>query len=122
VAKFLTDDWLDAVRSAAKGANAGDLSVRLEITAGDVLFHAVITSGTLDELALGALNGAEVALTLPFDDAVAVQRGELDPSVAFMQGRMKTAGNPGKLLDLLARTARPGYAQLRDAVAAVTDF
>ena len=28
--------------------------------------------------------------------------GELDPSVAFMQGRMKTAGDPGLVLDVLA--------------------
>ena len=32
--------------------------------------------------------------------------GELDPSVAFMQGRMKTAGDPGLVLDVLAAVDR----------------
>ena len=59
---------------------------------------------------------------MPPDDAVALQRGETDPSVLFMQGRMKTAGDPGKLLALLACSAQPGYATLRDAVAATTEF
>jgi len=44
------------------------------------------------------------------------------PTVAFMQGRMKTAGDPGKLLELLRSTAGPGYEAFRDAVAATTTF
>jgi putative sterol carrier protein len=32
--------------------------------------------------------------------------GELDPSVAFMQGRLKTAGDPGLVLDVLAGAAQ----------------
>ena len=33
--------------------------------------------------------------------------GDLDPSVAFMRGRMKTAGDPGLVLDVLAAAAAP---------------
>lgn len=121
MAKFLSDEWLDVVRANA-GGRVGDLSVRVDIAVGDSQFHAVVVDGALDGLAAGPLRDADVSLTVPFDDAVAVQRGERDPSVLFMQGRMKTAGDPGKLLELLAWTARPGYATLRDTVASATEF
>jgi predicted lipid carrier protein YhbT len=121
VAKFLSDEWLDAVRANA-GGRAGDLSVRLHVTVGDAQFHAVVVDGALETLATGPLADADVSLTVPFDDAVALLRGETDPSVLFMQGRMKTAGDPAKLLDLLACSARPGYAALRDTVGANTEL
>jgi predicted lipid carrier protein YhbT len=121
VAKFLSDEWLDAVRAHA-GGKAGDLSVRLHVAVGDAQFHAIVVKGSLETLATGPLGDADVSLTLPLDDAAAMQRGETDPSVLFMQGRMKTAGDPGKLLEVLACSAQPGYAVLRDAVAANTEF
>jgi putative sterol carrier protein len=46
-----------------------------------------------------------VTLTASYADASAMAAGELDPSVAFMQGRLKTAGDPGLVLDLLACVA-----------------
>ena len=123
MAKFLSDEWLDAVRAhVGTSAGAGDLTVRLHVAVGDVQFHAIVDNGALEALVPGPLSDAEVSLTLPLDDAVALQRGETEPSVLFMQGRMKTAGDPGKLLDLLARSARPGFAELRDAVGATTEF
>jgi len=122
VAAFLTDDWLDAVRAAAPSGAAPGLTVRLEVAAGNAKFAAVVVDGELRELTSGGLPDADVSLTVPLDDAVAIQRGELAPSVAFMQGRLKTAGDPGKLLELLGHTATPGYAAFRDAVAAATTF
>jgi putative sterol carrier protein len=46
-----------------------------------------------------------VTLTASYPDASAMAGGGLDPSVAFMQGRLKTAGDPGFVLDLLASVA-----------------
>jgi predicted lipid carrier protein YhbT len=121
VAKFLSDEWLDAVRANASG-KAGDLSVRLHVAVGDAQFHAIVVDGSLETLADGPLGDADVSLTVTPADAAALQRGETDPSVLFMQGRMKTAGDAGKLLELLGYSAQPGYAVLRDAVAGSTDF
>jgi hypothetical protein len=44
--------------------------------------------------------------------------GTLDPNVAYMRGRMKTAGDPGLLLDLLAAT--DAYGAWRERVRADT--
>jgi hypothetical protein len=121
--EFLSAEWLTAARDAVA---APALDVRLQVTVtgapgGDVIWHAVSANGVLAGLDAGPLPDAGVALTLSYADAVAMLRGELDPSVAYMQGRMKTAGDPGKLLDLLAATATPEYGALRAALEAVTD-
>ena len=44
----------------------------------------------------------DLTLTLPSAIADAVAGGELTASAAFMQGRMKTAGDLGLVLDVLA--------------------
>ena len=42
--------------------------------------------------------------TLTGTDFVKVQKGELDANAAFMQGRMKVAGNMAKLMQLMPLT------------------
>lgn len=46
---------------------------------------------------------AEVVLTTTAAIATELGAGRLDPNVAFMQGRLKTAGDPGALLRVLPR-------------------
>ena len=59
---------------------------------------------------------------MPWSDAVAMQKGELDPNVAFMQGRMKVAGSMGVMMSLLPVTNTPEYQELRRRIAEVTEF
>ena len=59
---------------------------------------------------LGGLEGeADLTLTLSPDDARSVKDGRLDPSVAFMQGRLKTSGDNALLLSVLKWTATPAF-------------
>jgi len=60
-------------------------------------------------LAQGGGAEADLTLTLSPDDARSVHHGELAPSVAFMQGRLKTAGDNALLLRVLAWTATPDF-------------
>jgi putative sterol carrier protein len=118
VARFLSAEWIDVVRSAVP--TVGDASVECAVTGGpdgDVKLHA---AGS--EVTLGGLENADVSLTVPYAEAIAIAHGELEPSVAFMQGRMKTAGDPGKLLDLLAATATPAFREGLERVAGLTEF
>jgi SCP-2 sterol transfer family len=55
----------------------------------------------------------DLALALSPDDARLVGRGELEPSVAFMQGRLKTSGDNALLLRVLAWTATPAFTPAR---------
>ncbi|HET9058930.1 MAG TPA: SCP2 sterol-binding domain-containing protein [Acidimicrobiales bacterium] len=50
-------------------------------------------------------------LSISTEDADLVLRGELAPSVAFMQGRLKTAGDNALLLRVLAWTTTSAFAK-----------
>jgi hypothetical protein len=39
-----------------------------------------------------------------------------------MQGRMKTAGDPGKLLEVLASTSSRQFSELREALVVATEL
>ena len=85
------------VQVIVKGAPGGDRKCVLTF-AGDEL------TGSED----GVLAGAPLTITVTSGDADALLTRELDPNVAFMQGRLKTEGDTGILLALLpiTRTAR----------------
>jgi hypothetical protein len=51
----------------------------------------------------------DLTLTLGTDDARSVKNGQLDPSVAFMQGRLKTSGDNALLLSVLKWSATPAF-------------
>ncbi len=52
----------------------------------------------------------DLTLTLSPGDAELVRNGQLDPSVAFMQGRLKTSGDNALLLEVLSWTTTPAFA------------
>ena len=54
---------------------------------------------------------ADVTFTLAAADAEELAAGRLSPSVAFMQGRLKTSGDPGLVIAFLAATATPAFEQ-----------
>jgi hypothetical protein len=57
-----------------------------------VQYHVVIAKK--DEIVVGD-DGADIVVTIPKADC------GLDPTVAFMQGRLKATGNTGALFELL---------------------
>jgi len=71
-------------------------------------------------VAPGPADGPDASLTLTVEDARAVLSGDLDPSVAFMQGRMKVAGTMGLVLDVLALSATEAARSARVRVASAT--
>ena len=85
---------------------------------GDVSVHALFDGGAIAAVGPGAVDAPDASLTLSAQDAQAVLDGDLDPSVAFMQGRMKVAGAMGLVLDVLALSATEAARSVRDRVAA----
>ena len=105
----------------------GVLSGRLQFDVtggpeGDVSSHVTLEDGRLVACGGGGVDGPDLTLTLDWADAVAFQRGDLEPSVAFMQGRMKVAGSMGVMMALLPVTNTPEYKDLRRRIAGVTEF
>jgi putative sterol carrier protein len=89
---------------------------------GNAAYHSELEDGRLISIGGGPVAGADVTLSMSWDDAVAMHQGALDPSVAFMQGRMKVAGSMEIVLALLAVTATAAFGDLRGQVAELTDF
>lgn len=79
--------------------------------------HRSYEAGRLTARGPGPLEDPDVTLTLGWDDAQAVARAELDPDVAFMQGRLKVVGDMGVVLDLLAAAATPEGRAARERLA-----
>ncbi|MGH9096756.1 MAG: SCP2 sterol-binding domain-containing protein [Acidimicrobiales bacterium] len=125
---WLTDEWFDQTRAlAADQPERPGLSARMQFIVtggpgGDVHYYWVLEDGHLRQSAIGDVDDADVTLTIARPEAVAMAKGDLDPNVAFMQGRMKVAGSMGIMMRLLPVTNTPEYQELRQRIADVTEF
>jgi alkyl sulfatase BDS1-like metallo-beta-lactamase superfamily hydrolase len=128
MSKWLTQDWLDETRTMAEsqperpGATARMQYVVTGGPDGDISYYWLLENGQLKEAKLGKLDDAEVTLTTGWDDAVKIQKQELDANTAFMQGKVKVTGNMAKVMSLLPITNSPEYKQLQTEIAAITEF
>jgi len=128
VPKYLSQEWLDQSKTlAADQPERPGASARMQYVVtggpdGDVSYYWVLENGKLLESQIGTLDDAEVTLTQSWDDAVKVQKGELDANAAFMQGRVKVTGNMAKLMALLPLTNAPEYKALQEQIKEITDF
>ncbi|MXV89848.1 MAG: SCP2 sterol-binding domain-containing protein [Acidimicrobiia bacterium] len=71
------------------------MRARLEISGGPggpCRLGVVIRDGRLVELSPGRPAESDCTVTCSAADAAAILRGELDPAVAYMQGRLKLEG------------------------------
>ena len=128
MAKFLSQEWLDEGRELAKdqperpGASAKMQYVVSGGPDGEVKYYWVLENGKLLDSKLGDLPDAEVTMTMTYEDAMKIQKGELDANAAFMQGRIKVSGNMAKLMALMPLTNAPEYKQLQKEIQGVTEF
>lgn len=65
-----------------------------------------VDDGAVGDVVDGPADHADVVLTVAERDAAAIRDGALDPSVAFMRGTMKMAGDFGVLLRVLPVLSR----------------
>ena len=112
---YLSDEWF-----AAAGDAFADLPERPGATAtiqrvitgspdGDIAYHLTLEDGRVVGVERGTDDAAQVTLTLPYKDALRVEKGEYSLNVAFMQGRLKVAGSTGAVLAYLPVTVTPEY-------------
>jgi putative sterol carrier protein len=126
--KWLTQEWLDESKKLAEsqperpGASARMQYVITGGPDGDVKYYWVLENGKLLESQVGEMPDPEVTLTTTYEDALKIQKGELDANAAFMQGRVKVTGNMAKLMSLLPLTNAPEYKQLQTEIQAITEY
>ena len=128
MAKYLSQEWLDEGKKLSQefperpGATARMQFVVSGAPEGDVKYYQVLENGKILESTLGEDPSADFTLTSTYDDTVKIQKGELDPNAAFMQGRMKVTGNMGKLMSLMPLTQSPEYKAIQVKVNDLTDY
>ncbi len=128
MANYLSAEWHDRARELAQsfpetvGASARMVYAVSGAPGGDITYHQVTENGRVVQQGLGGCDAADFTVNVTWADAVAVQRGELDPNVAFMQGRMKIAGNMGKVMALLPLTMSPEYKALQAQLQSETEY
>ena len=98
------EGWLDGWvgRGHAPGRSGAVHVVVTGLPDGDGSWQVQVDDGVVAGVATGAPPAADLTLTLPAALASEVASGTSTASAAFMQGRMKTAGDLGLVLDVLA--------------------
>jgi alkyl sulfatase BDS1-like metallo-beta-lactamase superfamily hydrolase len=128
VAHYLSAEWhqlvLDHAVSlpARPGVSAVVACVVSGSPTGDVRYFQDVEDGRIVAQGLGERPGADFTVTSTWADAVQILSGEVDPNVAFMQGRMKVAGNMAKLMVLLPLTVSDDYRAMQAKLRALTEF
>jgi SCP-2 sterol transfer family len=123
---FLGAEWLALAHdlfgelAPRPGASARVQRVVTGGPGGDVLFRLVFEGGRLVDAALAGGDepdpDAELTITTTYDDTLALASGDLDLSVAVMQGRAKVAGSMGALLAILPVTRSRDFRAARAAL------
>ena len=113
--------WNDLVPDRA-GASARTQNKITGGPDGDQAYYWVIQDGKLTEAMVGESPDSEVTITTGYVDSVKIQKGELDPNAAFMQGRMKVTGNMGKLMSLMPLTQSPEYKGIQQKINEITEY
>jgi putative sterol carrier protein len=127
VVAFLSLEWLDrqrqliADRPERPGATACVQVVVSGAPDGEVAYLQVFEDGRLVGCARSRDDSADVTLNQTYADAVAIATGDLDPSAAFMQGRVKVVGSMGSLMAVLPVLQSHEYEAAMAALAAQTD-
>ena len=129
MAKYLSQEWLDLSKElaqefprAARGLGRHAVRRSPGTPDGDVKYVQMIENGKMTESQLGDDAEAEFTLTMTYDDAVKIQKGELDANAAFMQGKLKVTGNMGKLMALMPLTQSPEYKAIQAKLAEQTEY
>ncbi len=128
MAKYLSQAWHERARALAQafpertGATARMVYVVSGGPDGDITYHQIIENGKVLDQGLGTCENAEITMTVSWDDSVRIQTGELDANAAFMQGRMKVAGNMAKLMALMPLTMSPEYKEIQVSIREYTEY
>jgi alkyl sulfatase BDS1-like metallo-beta-lactamase superfamily hydrolase len=112
---YLSDEWFAAAADAfaalpeRPGATATIQRVITGSPDGDIAYHLTLEDGRVVGVERGTDDAAQVTLTLPYKDALRVEKGECSLNVLYMQGRLKVAGSTGAVLAYLPVTVTPEY-------------
>ncbi len=107
--KFLSQEWTEQIsaalnsstefRSAAASKDMGLQQVVKDTPEGEVRYYFSLEDGAAS-IALGELANPDAIVEQSYETAMAMSRGEIGASQAYMQGKLKISGNLMKLMQL----------------------
>lgn len=124
----MADTWFEEIRAfVATCPHRPGLSARIQLVltgaaGGDVRYDWVLVDGYPNRSGSGEVDDPELSITSVREDVMAITMGDLDPSVAFMQGKLKVTGSMGIMMRLLAVLNSPECQDLRGRIADITEF
>jgi putative sterol carrier protein len=107
--KFLSQEWAEQIsgalnsspdfRRAAASKSVGLQQVVTDTPDGEVRYYFSLQGGDAT-IALGELTEPDATVSQSYQTAVAMSRGDMGATQAFMQGKLKITGNMMKLMQL----------------------
>ena len=126
--KYLSQEWLDTWQQLSQKqpytANA-DARLQYVITGtpqGTVSYWQVVDGGRIMETGLGELADSQVTITIEYENAVKLQKLELNPTNAVLTRKIKVRGKLPKLMGLMPVSTSPEYKQIQSELSSQTDY
>jgi SCP-2 sterol transfer family len=126
MAEWPNEEWAEAFAATTAGlpeVSGASGTVALKFTGGtrkEIAVHWTYRDGVPEAGTVGAAAEPDIEFTLAAADASDVISGAVEPSVAFMRGRLKASGHGDLLLAFLQSTTSETFAAWRGKVAAAT--
>lgn len=113
----LSEEWAGGVAAAINDAYAvGAGNVTVTLTVGNTASGDVTVAWLSDGGEVGIASDIadpELAITIASKEFDRIMSGELTPSVAYMQGLLKSTGDTGLLLALIKAASQPVFESVR---------
>lgn len=106
MSELLSDEWMAGLEGRALGDESVTGTFQYLVTGapgGKVTYWVRVDGGKVAEAGSGpATAEPDISFEVPYKTAVAIDDGEVEPGVAYMQGNLKADGNMTTLFALLA--------------------
>lgn len=125
MADWLNDEWAASFAATTSGLPeipGASATICLKFTGGvrkEIAVHWSYAAGVPSVGEIGPGSDADLELTLSAADTIDVLSGAVEPSVAFMRGRLKASGEGGLLLAFLESTTSKDFDAWREGAAAL---
>ncbi|WP_083880540.1 SCP2 sterol-binding domain-containing protein [Nocardia araoensis] len=127
--KYASQEWLDRqceLQQAFTSRPGASARVQYRLLdapgGGEIRYYADVQDGRAVEQKLGDDPHAQCTMICSYDDSVAMLRGQLAPTTAFMDKRIKVTGDVAKLAPLMPLTQTQEYRKHYEQLLTETEF